>query len=125
MKAIFKLDDNRMGIQEFDIWVVISEPGDGTKYEYLVYYNGYEFFFMNRVDSFSYPKVIKNYAIERAGDVSVHAVQYGKTSQAFKQLQRADGANPFTVAECIRTAREMMIVDNPIDEDYNNTKHKE
>lgn len=72
---------------------IISEPGDGTRYDYLVYRDGpAEFCFMPARSTFRFPQRL-NYWKDKDYDVNLLAVEHN--------------CNPHTIIECIRVMKEL------------------
>ncbi len=75
---------------------VISEPGDGTRYSYLVYQDGPDkFCFMPAESTFKYPQRLSKWAV------------LGKDEKALLQVDYDEGCNYYTLLEYIRTIEEL------------------
>lgn len=82
-------------IQEIKVLHIVSEPGDATRYDYIVARNGPdEFVFMPFGSTFSYPQRVNYYDVKNAnGD--------------YTTLAERSRCNVYTYAECARTVLEL------------------
>ena len=94
MKQIIKLTKDRAK----NIYHVVSEPGDATRYDYFVYRDGPdEFCFMPCRSTFRFPQRLNYYDFKDTGidvnkDYSI-GIEYN--------------CNLYTLKECIRTMEEL------------------
>jgi hypothetical protein len=77
-------------------FAVLSEPGDGTRYEYAVVKDGAAFHFVDMSGHMQYPSAL-NYHFVR-----------GAHRDDILYLAKEEGVNPYTYAECARTAIQLM-----------------
>ena len=89
MKTIVKVDQTNL-----KVWYIESEPGDCTRYSYIVLRDFDEFLFMPYHSTFTFPQRINRFMIENEDYV--------------KELAERYNCNPCTVQECIRTIEELM-----------------
>lgn len=82
------------------LYLVISEPGDATLYDYLVFRDGPDdFCFMPRRSTFRFPQRINWWEIERGGEKW--------DEEIIEIIAKREHCNPYTVMECVRTMREI------------------
>ena len=75
---------------------IVSEPGDGTRYDYLVYRDGpNEFCFMPARSTFKFPQRLNFYEVQSAKESAIHL------------LAVEHNCNPWTIVECIRIMKEL------------------
>lgn len=75
---------------------IISEPGDGTRYDYLVFRDGPdEFCFMPARSTFKFPQRLNFYEVQSAKESAIHL------------LVVEHNCNPWTILECIRIMKEL------------------
>lgn len=75
---------------------IISEPGDGTHYDYLVFRDGPdEFCFMPARSTFRFPQRLNFYAVQSVEE------------SAIPLLAVEHNCNPCTIIECIRVMKEL------------------
>ena len=87
-KKVMNMGDN--------IYHVISEPGDRTRYDYFVYRDGFDdFCFMPCKSTFRFPQRLNYYDVVN--------VQESQIEHVFSR----ENCNPYTLAECIRTMKEL------------------
>lgn len=80
---------------------VFSQPGDATRYDYIVYRDGDDFRFMGRESDFRFPPVINWWRIKDIDTSNVREVG--------EVVELANGiCNPFTYMECVRTMKEIV-----------------
>lgn len=73
---------------------IISEPGDGTRYDYLVFRDGPdEFCFMPARSTFRFPQRLNFYEACAGYPIHLLAVEHN--------------CNPWTIVECIRIIKEL------------------
>ena len=90
-------------IESDQIMHVISEPGDGTRYQYMVWYDGhYTFKVMGTDSDVTYPRALDYWEIKDAEHAPISSIQ--PVSMRIADDQKC---NPYTVQECIRTALEL------------------
>ena len=83
-----------------DVYLVESEPGDATRYEYLVFHNGDDFVFSGVGSTFKFPSKINIYDfLEGKMEISESAAQ---------AIAMKYDCNFYTVMECCRTALEII-----------------
>jgi len=81
---------------------VVSEPGDLTRYDYIVFRDGPdEFTFMPARSTFKFPQRINKW------DDAVTEEDEAKRRDAIEKIAREYGCNPFTVIECISSIKHM------------------
>lgn len=68
---------------------IVSEPGDGTRYDYLCFRQHDVFYFFTYYNSFSYPQHIH------------------KSETDEMEIAKRWDCNPWTVKECLRTIKEL------------------
>ena len=89
-------------IEETTVYHIISEPGDATRYDYLVYRDGPdEFTFAPCRSRFRYPQWLNYWDVHDMSDDEVTE----RTADMAKELD----CNPYTLLECIRTIRELWL----------------
>lgn len=88
-----------------DITHIVSEPGDATRYDYVMVADASTFHFCAMHSSVRYPHTIDYYEVRNAN-----------TSQIIEIAER-EACNAYTVAECTRSlieeVRNLMYEDNP------------
>ena len=72
---------------------VVSEPGDATRYDYLVYRDGDEYSFAPVRSSFKFPAKLNYWHIKDLG---------GTPGDDLAELAKEHDCNPHTLKECIR-----------------------
>lgn len=90
-------------VEKLTTWRIVSEPGDGTRYEYIVTrnYNGYIFASFNGL--IKYPDRIESWMLsDKDEDIM-------RLANEFK-------CNPWTLKECFRTVSEIEASGEPIGE---------
>lgn len=75
---------------------VVSEPGDATRYEYVVIHDVDEFYFCSARGHIPYPRAINYYNVRNA------------STDRIIELAAEQQVNPYTYAECARTVIEIM-----------------
>ncbi len=75
---------------------VVSEPGDHTKYDYLVIKKGNYFYFMGYSSTFPFPKCISLYDAKGIKTIQ-NAEEFRNTSNEYEDV------NPWTILECADT----------------------
>ena len=83
---------------EHKVLRVISEPGDLTRYDYLVIQNNENFFFISWRNTFEYPRVL-NYFIFRDINTLEEAAECCRNMKGLKNV------NQHTLLECINTIK--------------------
>lgn len=74
---------------------VVSEPGDGTRYDYAFIKDGPdEYHFVSVGNNFNYPQRLNYYEVINAEDKDII------------DIAKLYNCNPHTVMECIRTMKE-------------------
>lgn len=75
---------------------IISEPGNGVHYNYLVFRDGPdEFCFMPARSTFRFPQRLNFYDVQSAEESAIHL------------LSVEHNCNPWTIIECIRIMKEL------------------
>ena len=74
-----------------NIYHILSQPGDGTRYDYFCYHNFDEFCFMPRNSTFRFPQRLNYYVVKKL------------TEEELIKLAAKENCNPWTLKECIRT----------------------
>ena len=98
------------GYKAGEVWIIVSEPGDGTRYEYLCYYDGYnDFAFADMKFSFKYPAHLNWWEIKDI-EAEVNKPWTDEDRAAINKLIEKNPCNHWTLLECIRTAKEMRSV---------------
>ena len=72
---------------------VVSEPGDATRYDYLVIQNYDDFMFVPYNNTFRYPQKINRFELDEVYELDI---------------AERENCNLFTVRECIRTIKELI-----------------
>ena len=80
----------------YNCFQVTSEPGDCTLYSYFVFKNGNDFCFMPCESTFRFPQRLNFYECDKLDEYGII------------QMAKFENVNPHTLAECIRTMRELM-----------------
>ena len=78
-----------------NIYHVVSEPGDLTRYDYFVYRDTDEFSFMPSGSTFRFPQRLNYYHVENLSQEEIVI------------LSNIEQCNPSTLMECIRTMKEL------------------
>ncbi len=87
-----------------NVYSVVSEPGDATRYEYLVYRDGpEEYTFTARRNQFGYPRRIRKWEIEGFED----DLNSKDDVNLINIIADREGVNPHTVLECCRVIQEL------------------
>lgn len=84
------------GKYSLDVKRVISEPGDGTRYDYIVVRNHKYFMFSPYENTFRYPQRIDIWSIRNAKS----------EDDLVMKIAKEESCNPWTVKECIRWMKE-------------------
>jgi len=80
------------------IFTVTSEPGDATRYSYLIYRDGPDIFnICARKNSFNYPRSLNFWDIKDM----VTGVLYETFSEEFLKMAESFDCNPHSLRECI------------------------
>lgn len=80
------------------LFCIISEPGDATRYHYIMYADYNDYSFMPIRNSFRYPQRLNWYDVKNlVSDVN------GKFSQEMFDIAEKENCNPYTLSECIRS----------------------
>lgn len=96
MKKIRKVED--------DIYHVVSEPGDATRYNYVAVRDGALWHFTAREGTISYPRTVDSYRTYEHYDALALAEDREQTVlSSLLQIAEEQDTNPFTLAECMRT----------------------
>jgi len=83
-----------------EVFLVISEPGDATLYDYFVFRDGPDnFCFMPRKSTFRFPQRLNWWEIEKWGEKWEEEI--------IGVIAKRENCNPFTVKECVRTMQEI------------------
>jgi negative regulator of sigma E activity len=77
------------------VYLVESEPGDGTRYSYFVYMDFDEFLFMPFRSTFRFPQRLNYFDVQNITD-----------NDGIKIADK-ENCNPYTLMECIRTMNEL------------------
>lgn len=91
-------DGQRMKIitRTGDVFIVRSEPGDATRYDYFVFRDGDDdFCFMPRKSAFRFPQRINYWEI-------------AETDEKVDAIAKRENCNRYTVLECVRTINEII-----------------
>lgn len=86
---------NKREITEITINRVISEPGDLTRYDYLVTKFGDEYMFMPHGSTFSFPQRLDKWLISDIKTIEEVEIFIKETALKHKHV------NPYTMLECI------------------------
>ena len=99
---------------EKEIWyntfLIVSEPGDATHYEYMVYRDGPdEFCFMPTISTFRFPQRLNYYAVEdmpitRKELLEIH---HPIDQEPVFKLANDENCNVNTLMECIQTVKSL------------------
>lgn len=84
---------------------IISEPGDGTQYDYGYLKQGYDFCFIPIGNAFRYPQRLNYFSIK---DINANTREIKKVPNKVKKIAEQNNCNICTVLECIRTMQEVM-----------------
>jgi hypothetical protein len=76
-----------------NLYAVISEPGDGTHYNYIILKDHDDYFIMPAYKTFRYPQQLNYYDIEYISEVDL------------LKLAEKENCNPYTLMEVIRTIK--------------------
>lgn len=87
MKEVFTISD--------DLFRIISEPGDATRYDYIVFKTGDIYRFMSIANSFKYPRELGYWDVKNI-EVVQDCISFA-----------IEGVNPYTVLECVRTIKQL------------------
>lgn len=79
-----------------NFYLVISEPGDCTRYDYFVYKDRYIFIIMPRESTFIFPQIIDYYN---------HCRNAENKMSVCNELAKKYNCNPYTVKEVIETCK--------------------
>lgn len=94
----------------YNTFAIVNEPGDITRYEYMVYRDGPdEFCFMPMVNTFRFPqrlnyfdvkdmRPLKDYSMEEVKNININETPIMK-------LADKENCNTHTLMECIRTVK--------------------
>ena len=89
---------------------VVSEPGDSTRYDYMVYRDGPdEFVFTPTRSTFIFPLRINYFdiaVVDENGEINIDVDEVHRIAEKYN-------SNPWTVMECCRTVKELH--DTPIE----------
>jgi hypothetical protein len=77
-----------------DLYHVVSEPGDGTRYDFVVLRQYDDFTFMPCKSTFRYPQRINFYDIPDS-----------VLTSDFAEIAKKEQCNPHTVVECCKVAK--------------------
>lgn len=77
---------------------IVSEPGDFTRYDYLVFKVGDCFYFNKYLSTFAFPEYLYTYQID--GILTVD-----KCQELIDKSPYLEKVNPWTLLECIDTMR--------------------
>lgn len=92
---------------ELPVYAVESEPGDGTRYSYYVYYDGYEFRFMPKNSTFNYSQLLTKFEIQ---DINTNVENRDNYKQKkVKRISEKFNCNSWTVLECVRCMRRIIL----------------
>jgi len=84
----------------FEVIHVISEPGDWTRYDYVVVRNDTVFNFVAYYSTFCFPSKLDYWDIQNIEDLE-------GCQEFIKEHENFDHINPHTMLECIRTIKEL------------------
>jgi hypothetical protein len=87
-KEIIKLYPN--------LYEIISEPGDCTRYNYFVWQFGDDFRFMSKTNTFNYPRNLNYWDIKDLTKEEIH------------ELAKKENCNYHTLQECLRAIKELI-----------------
>jgi len=79
---------------------IISEPGDGTRYDYIVMRNKYIFMFIPYGNTFKYPTKLYYYDIVKINDIK-------DCIRHIDRFEDLKGVNPHTLLECVKRVKKM------------------
>jgi len=79
--------------EKYDLEVdhIISEPGDGTRYDYIFLKVGDDFIFAPVYNTFRYPQRLNYWDVKDMDEEEI------------LKLAKKENCNPWTLKECIRT----------------------
>lgn len=106
-----KLEKNKFEVEiDLIIKCVDSQPGDGTKYSYFVFREGYDnFHFMPRHNTFTYPQRLSYWECKDLETLAPYQQPSGyKMQEQLINMAEKHACNPYTLMECIRTMKEIM-----------------
>lgn len=84
------------------ISIITSEPGDMTRYNYLVHKDGYdEFTFAPTTTTFRFPQRLNYWDVKDLLDSSTDS------EHRMNEIIEKENCNPYTLRECIRTVIEL------------------
>lgn len=93
-------------VREIKAHHILSEPGDVTRYDYFCIREEDVFWFMPRDSTFAFPGELRFWEIKDLyTDDLAHEPDLEKRDR-IKIMAEEMKCNPFTLAECIRTAHE-------------------
>lgn len=92
---------------ENEIWyntfAIVREPGDGTRYEYMVHRDGPdEFCFMPMKSTFRFPQRLNYFDVK---DIELDTSKPITEVEELFVLAHKENCNPYTLRECIRTVK--------------------
>lgn len=97
MKEVNKISDY--------IYQILSEPGDATRYEYLMMPDGDgRYYFMPSKPSFMYPQYIELEEMDEY--IMVKQLSNIEGTDCIIKLAEKFNCNPYTVMECVRSMQE-------------------
>ena len=90
-------------IRNASVKYIISEPGDGTRYDYYMHQRGEDFMFMPNKSTLKFPQKISYWEIK---DIeTIDDIEWYPISGKYDEYKT--GISPWTLLECIRTIKEM------------------
>ena len=90
----------------YNIFSVVSEPGDAARYDYFVYKDNDDFSFMPKGSPFRFPQRLNFHLTGHLADKKIETCS-DETSKEILELSIEHSCNPHTLLECIRTAVEL------------------
>lgn len=96
MKNTYKIHDEAHHTRNEDIKIyhIVSEPGDGTRYDYIMIIHDNEYLFVSYENDFRYPQRLNYYDVVDLSEEEMFALANQKI------------CNFYTLAECIRSIKE-------------------
>jgi len=86
---------------------IISEPDDGTRYQYYIIKISEEYSFIPAVSSgIIYPQAINKYSVNPEEDLACNTLRRHGIPEHISSCAKKYRSNPWTVAECYRSIQE-------------------
>ena len=91
----------------YNTFVIVSEPGDRTRYEYMVYRDGPdEFCFMPMKSTIRFPQRLNYYSVDNLPKNATELNEEDTPGRiAITELAKEEDCNVYTLMECIRTVK--------------------